>query len=382
MFRHSHRSVYAGVTLAGAVPVYIDALHDADLDMATTGNVDTARAALRRDPGIRAIHVTRPNYYGFCCDLAPYVALARQYGIPLIVDEAHGTHFAFHEAFPQSALAAGADIVIQSPHKTLSSLTQSSLLHVNGDGVDVQRLRQTLSMLQSSSPSALLLLSLDIALAQMAQQGKSLWAVAIKLAEAARGRINRIGALHCYGHTLNGRAGIAALDPTKLVVDVSALGMSGFAARAWLQQHCKINPEFADLRRIVCSITIGDGAQSAAVLEAALSALVKAHADGAVGQPKPVGAYEHPIAAMSPRQAGARRAVALPRSETIGRVAAEFFIPYPPGIPLLVPGEVIDDAVLQVIDTLGAAGCNIVGPADASGGTLRVLYLAGDTMPR
>jgi lysine decarboxylase len=237
-------------------------------------------------------------------------------------------------------------------------------------------------MLQSSSPSALLLLSLDIALAQMAQQGKSLWAAAIALAEAAHRRINRIGALNCYGHTLVGRAGIAALDPTKLVVDVSALGITGFAARAWLQQHCKINPEFADLRRIVCSITIGDDAQSIAVLAAALSALVNAHAAGAVVPPKQVGLYQHPNAAMSPRQAGARRAVVVPRCETIGRVAAEFVIPYPPGIPLLVPGEVIDDTVLKQIETLSAAGCNIVGPADASGGTLRVLNHAGDTMPR
>lgn len=381
MFRHSHRSVYAGVALAGALPIYIDALHDADLDLATTGNVATARAALRRDPGIRAIHVTRPNYYGVCCDLAPYVVLARQYRIPLIVDEAHGTHFAFHEAFPQSALVAGADIVIQSPHKTLSSLTQSSLLHVNGERVDVQRLSQTLSMLQSSSPSALLLLSLDIALTQMAQNGRPLWSVAIELAQALRQRINRIGALHCYGHSLIGRAGIAALDPTKLVVDVTALGMTGFAARDWLRQHCKINPEFADLRRIVCSITIGDDTHSAAVLESALGELVKGRAAGTVVQPKQVGVYKRPIAAMSLRQAGGRRAVTVPRSEAIGRVAAEFVIPYPPGIPLLVPGEVIDDAVLQVIDTLSAAGCNMVGPADRSGGTLRVLNDAGDTMP-
>jgi arginine/lysine/ornithine decarboxylase len=345
MFRHSHRSVYAGVTLAGAVPVYIDALHDTKLDLATTGDIETARAALQGDRGIRAIHVTRPNYYGFCCDLAPYVALARQYGIALIVDEAHGTHFAFHPALPQSALAAGADIVIQSPHKTLSSLTQSSLLHVNNDRVDRQRLSQTLSMLQSSSPSALLQLSLDIALTQMAQNGRSLWATTIALAEDARRRINASSAFHCYGHELRG---------------------------AWLKQYRKINPEFADLRRIVCSITVGDNTHSADRLVTALSDLNLAHA-GTVVAPRRVGIYHYPRAAMTPRQASARRAVALARGEAAGRVAAEYVIPYPPGIPLLVPGEVIDDTVLQAIETLSGAGCNIVGPADASGGTLRVL---------
>jgi arginine/lysine/ornithine decarboxylase len=374
MFRHSHRSVYAGVALAGAIPVYIDALHDAELDLAATGDPAMARAALQRNPGIRAIHVTRPNYYGFCCELAPYVALAREYAIPLIVDEAHGTHFAFHEAFPQSALVAGADIVIQSPHKTLSSLTQSSLLHVNGERIDVLRIAQTLSMLQSSSPSTLLLLSLDIALAQMAQNGRPLWGAAIELAQDARRRINTGGKLNCYGRELGGRAGIAALDATKLVVDVSALGMSGFAARVWLKQHCKINAEFADLRRIVCSMTIGDDSRSADILVEALSELRDAYDMPGVPIPrKPVGVYPPPRAAMSPRQAGGRRSMAVARGEALGHVAAEFVIPYPPGIPLLVPGEVIDSDVLRVMETLSAAGCNMVGPADANISTLRVL---------
>lgn len=374
MFRHSHRSVYAGVTLASATPVYIDTRYDEPRDIATTGNLASARAALQRNARIRAIHVTRPNYYGWCCDLAPYAALARAHGIPLIVDEAHGTHFAFHPALPQSALAAGADIVIQSPHKTLCSLTQSSLLHVNSARVDTQRLNHALGMLQSSSPSALLLLSLDIALAQMAHNGHALWAGVLDLANDARRRINQSGALRCYGDELIGCAGIAALDPTKLVIDVSALGLSGFAARDWLKQHCKINPEFADLRRIVCSLTLGDNPQSADALVAALSALGEQQESARTLKPPPrVGAYPHPLAAMSPRQAGACGTQTLARRECAGRIAAEFVIPYPPGIPLLVPGEIIENDVLQVIDTLCAAGCNMVGPADASAATLRVL---------
>ena len=377
MFRGSHRSVYAGITLAGANPLYIDALYDDQLETTGMGNLDSARAALAGDPAIRAIHVTRPNYYGFCCDLAPYVALARAYGIPLIVDEAHGTHFTFHTALPQSALAAGADIVIQSPHKTLSSLTQSSLLHLNGGCVEPQRIEQALSMLQSSSPSALLLLSLDIALSQMAQSGTALWGTTIALAEEARRRINAGGTLHCYDQTLIGRAGIAAFDPTKLVVDVCALGVSGFASRDWLRQHCRINPEFADLRRIVCSVTIGDNRQSVEALIAALRELCLAHCGAGAQLPSTpfqhTGPCANPVAAMNPRQAGNRRAEAVPRYAAAGRVAAEFVIPYPPGIPLVVPGEVIDDAVLRSIDKLRTAGCNIVGPADPTSATLRVL---------
>lgn len=374
MFRGSHRSVYAGVTLAGATPVYIDMLHIDELDAATTGNMASACAALQRDAGVRAIHVTRPNYYGICCDLAPYVALARAHGIPLIVDEAHGTHFAFHPAFAQSALAAGADIVIQSPHKTLSSLTQSSLLHVNNALADTQRLSQVLGMLQSSSPSALLLLSLDIALTQMAQNGGVLWAAAIDFADEARRRISALGALRCYDSTLIGRAGIAALDPTKLVVDVSALGITGFAARAWLNRHCKINPEFADLRRLVCSISLGDDARSIDALVTAFERLHKTPiSNAATVPPARIGTYPHPQPAMTPRQAGAQRVETVTHSAATGRVAAEFVIPYPPGIPLLVPGEIIDARTLQLMATLRDAGCAIVGPADASAGTLRVV---------
>lgn len=374
MFRQSHRSVYAGVTLAGAVPVYIDSLHDERLDLATTGNIASARTALQRDPGIRALHITRPNYYGICCDLEPYVTLARRHGIPLIVDEAHGTHFTFHPAFPQSALAAGADIVIQSPHKTLTSLTQSSLLHVNGEHTDTQRLSHALGMLQSSSPSALLLLSLDIALSQMAQDGYALWARVHELANEARRRIAAAGVLYCHDHTLAGRAGIAALDPAKLVVDVSALGITGFAARDWLRQHCKINPEFADLRRIVCSLTIGDDQCSTNGLVESITALSgNFHGGHSNEPPQRVGAYPLPAAAMSPRQAGARDAERVALAQAAGRVAAEFVIPYPPGIPLLVPGETISDSALQTIAKLRQAGCRIVGPADVTAQSLRVL---------
>jgi arginine/lysine/ornithine decarboxylase len=374
MFRGSHRSVYAGLTLSGATPVYIDALADASLDLLTVGDFAIADAVLRREHNIRAIHVTRPNYYGFCCDLEPYVALARAHGIPLIVDEAHGTHFAFHRAFPRSALACGADIVIQSPHKTLSSLTQSSLLHVNSERVDTQWLTQTLGMLQSSSPSTLLLLSLDIALAQMVESGDHLLSLVIDLAGRARRAINSLSGLHCYGDELIGRVGIAAFDPTKLVVDVSALGITGFAAQTWLIQHYKINPEFADLRRLVFSITIGDSEQSVASLLTALTDLcesisaVHSHRRETVTT-----AIRRPTMVMTPHQANRRRSIKMDRCEAIEHVSAEFVIPYPPGIPLLVPGEVIDEPALRLIETLIHVGCKIVGTEDEAIRCLRVL---------
>jgi arginine/lysine/ornithine decarboxylase len=374
MFRSSHRSVYAGLTLAGAAPVYIDALADASRDLLTVGDAATADAALRGNKNVRAIHVTRPNYYGFCCDLEPYVALAQAHSIPLIVDEAHGTHFAFHRAFPRSALACGADVVIQSPHKTLSSLTQSSLLHVNSERIDAQRLRQTLGMLQSSSPSALLLLSLDIALAQMTEHGNRLLSVAIDLAQSARRAINSIAELNCYGDESIGRAGIAAFDPTKLVVDVSALGITGFAAQTWLSRHHKINPEFADFRRLVFSITLGDSEQSIDTLVTALSDLGNSQISARNDVSENVTAKIcRPATAMTPHQANRRPSTSMKLCEIIGRVAAEFVIPYPPGIPLLVPGELIDETTLCLIETLTRAGCTIVGTEDENVRSLRVV---------
>ena len=326
-------------------------------------NDDEAMFALYSDPRVM-------RYWSF----PSWVELAHSLDVPLIVDEAHGTHFVFSEDLPASALSLGADLAIQSPHKTLASLTQSSLLHVQGNRVDHSRLSTVLAMLQSSSPSALLLASLDLACTQMKFEGRQLWSAVVALAHDVRAQINAIEGLHCVGEEILGVGGITSIDPTKIVIDVTGVNLDGWTAAARLRAHSGLNPEFADARRIVCSLTVADDVSSASLLIDALSQL------GVNGSPfakcQPVfstGTASTPVIAITPRQAGQHPSTSIDVDQAAGRVSAEFIIPYPPGIPLVVPGELLDGATLRLARQLRNSGASIVGTADATLSTIRVL---------
>ena len=379
VLRASHRSMYAGLAMSGATPRYVPPCPSSALDGWFGGDISVA-AAIAADPGhrIQAVHITRPNYYGFCVDVAAWVDLARSLDVPLIVDEAHGTHFVFSDGLPPSALSQGADIAIQSPHKTLSSLTQSSLLHVQGNKVDHARLSTVLAMLQSSSPSALLLASLDLACTQMKFEGRQLWSAVVVLAYDVRAQINAIKGLRCVGDEILGVGGIIFIDPTKIVVDVTGVNLDGWTAAALLRANSGLNPEFADARRIVCSLTIADDVFSAAVLIDALNHLASGAAKKVAPAPSclPVfssGTASTAVMALTPRQAGQQPSTSMEIAQAEGRVSAEFVIPYPPGIPLVVPGEVLDHATLLLARQLKNSGASIVGAADATLSTIRVL---------
>jgi arginine/lysine/ornithine decarboxylase len=291
----------------------------------------------------------------------------------LIVDEAHGSHFVFNPAFPRPALSLGADLVVQSPHKTLGSLTQSSLLHLSGSRVDSDRVDQALQMLQSSSPSALLLLSLDLAIAESETSGLASWGRAIEYAGRVREDLGEVSALYVYGNEIKHSPGIEDFDPTKLVVDVSGLAMSGQAAAAWLKEHWRINPEFSDLRRIVFSITTGDDDESVELLTNALRALGRTEASTGSRAIVSHWPQESPAVAVTPREGFAGHATSVDLDQALGRIAAEMIVPYPPGIPILVPGELITDAITRTLRQLLAAGCRMVGMADPSGVSVRCI---------
>ena len=372
--RDSHRSVYAGIALSGAEPIYLPPVRNDRLDGLYGVDLEDIGRTLESCPDIRAVHVTSPSYYGFTAQVKRIAELAHDRGLPLIVDEAHGSHFALHEDLPASALSCGADLVVQSPHKTLGSLTQSSLLHRRGSLVDPYRLQSNLSMLQSSSPSALLLLSLDLAIDEMALRGKERWGFALKLAQRVRADLTGLMGVTVYGDAIIATPGISGYDPTKLVVDVDQLGTTGFAAQRWLRDTWQINPEFADLRRIVFSITIGDTDLSADLLVDALRSL------GASGHvfhrhPNLISLWPAtiPQRRLSPRFAQQRSSSAVPIAQAVGRISAEMIIPYPPGVPLLVAGEEVNEEIAATTVQLIEAGSRIVGLADPTGATLRVL---------
>jgi len=375
--RGSHRSAYAALALSGARPLYLPPVAHPAIDGLFGVDPAAVGRALDAHPEIRAVHVTSPSYHGLCVDLAAVARLAHDAGVPLIVDEAHGSHFVAHPGLPAPALSLGADLVVHSPHKTLGSLTQSSLLHHQGELVDAERVDGLLQMLQSSSPSALLLVSLDVAVAELAATGTARWARALSLAGTVRAAAGRYAPLCCYGEELRGVGGIADYDPSKLVIDVVGLGWSAPEAAAYLAGEWRIRPEFSDLRRMVFSLTAADDDESAALLVDALADLAAAGGVAVPGE-GPVSRWpgEVPEMRRTPREASmapAAGSLSLPRDEALGRVAAEMVVPYPPGIPLLVPGEVVSAAVLESIEQLLAAGCRIVGMADAEGAMLRCL---------
>jgi arginine/lysine/ornithine decarboxylase len=371
--RGSHRSVYAGLVLSGARPSYLAPVANPALDGLFGIDLDDLERALEDEPSISAVHVTSPSYYGFTIPLDDVRTLTAARGIPLIVDEAHGSHFVFNAAFPRPALGYGADLVVQSPHKTLGSLTQSSLLHVAGTRVNVDRVDQALQMLQSSSPSALLLLSLDLAITEAASSGQAAWGRAIASATTVRAALADATRLHIYGDEIKDAPGIYDFDPTKLVVDVSGLAMTGQESATWLKQHWRINPEFSDLRRIVFSITPGDDERSIELLIDALGALGHT-ARGSESQAL-ISRWPQasPALAVTPREGFSSSAEPVALDSAIGRVTAEMIVPYPPGIPLLVPGELLTEAVIETLRQLLAAGCRMVGMADPSGSSIRCL---------
>lgn len=373
MLRGSHRSVYSGTVLSGAIPSYLPMKFNETEDgwfVVDHTKLD-ADELLKQEGRLAVIHITRPNYYGMACDLKPYVELANKTGAILVVDEAHGAHFGFVDGLPRSALQEGADVVIQSTHKTLGALGQGSMLHIKGERAKAKLplIARALQMLQSSSPSALLEISLDLSASHMDGEGKTLLASTVALAKQTRERISAIKGLRVLTEEGLKDDIIKQVDPTKIVIDVSGTGRSGFAASLWLRTNAKIWIELADFRRIVASITLGDNEESASLLVDALTQMAATPGEGVSAKgpllPGP------PPAALPPRDALQSVAESVPLEEVQDRICAEYVIPYPPGIPLVAPGEVFTTEILAALASFRESGSRIVGPVDGSLATLR-----------
>lgn len=369
--RASHRSVYAAAMLAGAEPIYVPPTVHPSAGVVLAVDVDAARAAAAAVGDVRAVHLTSPSYYGCCGDVAAFAALAHGRGAPLAVDEAHGAHFGFHPGLPRPALAAGADLVVQSTHKTGGSLTGSSMLHLRGPRASAARVQEVLALFQSSSPSALLSASLDAARAMLATEGERLLGRALDLAAGARERLRRLPGMTCYGDELIGAGGVYDLDRTKLIVRLDR-GMSGFEADRWLRAVHGVEAEMADAAHLVFSITYADDDAGVERLVRAMQEIADHLQDGgpgsAVPPPPPL-----PRCALPMRRAYAAPSRPVPLAEALGAVSAEFAIPYPPGIPVLVPGEVVDGATVAYLEEVRARGGGLVGPEDPTFARLRVV---------
>lgn len=371
--RNAHRSVLGALVLAGAEPVFVQPEIDKNMGVAMSITVNALTKVIKQNPEAKAVVMVYPTYYGVAGDIESIATLVHQHNMLLLVDEAHGPHLKFSEKLPIQALDAGADIVAQSTHKIIGSMTQTSLLHMKKQRVDVERFNKMCSLVQSTSPNYLLLASLDIARRQMAIEGNRLVNKAVELAEKLREDINKIPNLSCFGREYMNSEGKFALDVTKITVCVRALGISGAEAEQILRHKYKIQCELSDMYNLLFIISYADSEKECAYLLNALKSLAREFQDKKIQPLVQINLPSIPEYVLSPRQAMFSKTRAVSFSESEGLVAGELITFYPPGIPVIYPGERISKEIIDYVLLQKQNGGNIIGPEDMQLNTIRVV---------
>lgn len=371
--RNAHRSVLGALVLAGAEPVFVQPEIDENMGIAMSITVNALTKVIKQNPEAKAVVMVYPTYYGVAGDIKSIATLVHQHNMLLLVDEAHGPHLKFSEKLPIQALDAGADIVAQSTHKIIGSMTQTSLLHMKKQRVDVERFNKMCSLVQSTSPNYLLLASLDIARRQMAVEGNQLVNKAVELAEKLRKDINEISNLSCFGREYMNSEGKFALDVTKLTVCVRKLGISGAQAEQILRYKYKIQCELSDMYNLLFIISYADSEKECAYLLNALQELAKSFQDKKIQPLVQINLPSIPEYVLSPRQAMFTKTRAVSFGESEGLVAGELITFYPPGIPVIYPGERISKEIIDYVLLQKQNGGNIIGPEDMQLNTIRVV---------
>jgi arginine decarboxylase len=356
---------------------------DVALHMDHTVTPEIVRATLAAHPDVRAVYVVSPTYYGVAADLEGIAAVAHEHGVPLLVDEAWGPHFHFHPALPIDALEAGADLCINSTHKMLGSLSQTAMLHQKGERIRLDRLKAVVKLFLSTSPNLVLVASLDVARKQMATEGGALLSATIELANDTRRRLNEIPGIYCFGEEQVGKPGVFDLDPTKITITVKDLGYTGYEAEEILRRRYNVQCELADLFNCLALFTIGTTQDAADRLVYGVKELSREDRPIDVFSPSGVlerrlqtGTYNLPSIPpirMNPRAAFLADTEFVRFKESPGRICAEVITPYPPGIPVISPGEEITAEIVAYLELEKKAGVRIQGPFDAELRTIRVV---------
>lgn len=370
MPRNVHRSAINALVLCGAQPIYVNPDVDCRLGISLGMRLEQVEAAIRNNPDAVAVFVNNPTYYGVCSDLRSIVKLAHEHGMLVLADEAHGTHFYFGEGLPVSAMAAGADITAVSMHKSGGSLTQSSFL-LTGPGVSVGHVRQIINLTQTTSGSYLLLSSLDISRRNLALRGRREFEKVIDLAEYAREEINNIGGYYAFSQDLVNGNSIFAFDRTKLSVHTLEIGLAGIEVYDILRDEYDIQIEFGDIGNILAYLSIGDRRQEVERLVSALAEVKRRYKKDQAGMLSQE--YIDPKVVATPQEAFYAPKESLPLEQTAGRICSEFVMCYPPGIPILAPGEEITEDILDYIVYAKEKGCSMTGPEDPGIRHLNVL---------
>lgn len=364
--RNVHKSVMSAIIFAGAKPVFVSPAQDENLGIDHGITTSSVRRALKRHPDTKAVVVINPTYFGVCANLKEIVDLAHSFNVPVLVDEAHGVHIHFHEELPMSAMEAGADMAATSVHKLGGSMTQSSVLNLNVKNgyVNPQRVQTIISMLTTTSTSYVLLASLDTARRNLALNGREMIQRALDMAHHARHEINKIEGLYCFGREILGSEAAYDHDPTKLTIHVRHLGITGYETENWLRDNYNIEVELSDMYNILCFITPGDSEETVETLLTALRELSKMYYKENNANELIVKIPEIPQLSLIPRDAFYADTEVVPFKESAGRIIAEFIYVYPPGIPILLPGEVISQDNIDYIVDHVEVGLPVKGPED------------------
>ncbi|MHA7963700.1 aminotransferase class I/II-fold pyridoxal phosphate-dependent enzyme [Paenibacillus sp. CAU 1782] len=371
--RNVHKSIMSAIIFAGARPVFISPARDSNLGIDHGITTRSVRRALERHPDAKAVLVINPTYFGICANLKEIVELVHSYDIPVLVDEAHGVLIHFHEKLPMSAMQAGADIAATSVHKLGGSMTQSSVLNVRKGRINPHRVQTIISMLTTTSTSYILLSSLDTSRRNLALNGHDIAEKAISLANSAREQINTIEGLYCFGEEILGGEATFDYDPTKVTIHVRHLGITGYETENWLREHYNLEIELSDMYNILCLVTPGDNEESLAKLIEALKGLSEAFHEGAEARELVVKIPDIPQLSLTPRDAFYAETEVVPFKESAGRIIAEFIYVYPPGIPILLPGEVISQKNIDYIVDHVEVGLPVKGPEDRSIQNVKVI---------
>ncbi|MBR1866510.1 MAG: aminotransferase class V-fold PLP-dependent enzyme [Lachnospiraceae bacterium] len=369
--RNVHRSVMGALVLCGAIPVYVDPACDERLGIPLGMRLMDVETAIRTNPDAKAVLVNNPTYYGICSDLRSIVKMAHAYGMLCLVDEAHGTHFYFGADMPVPAMAAGADLAAVSMHKSGGSLTQSSML-LTGSGVSAGYVRQIINLTQTTSGSYLLMASLDISRRNLALRGREAFAEVVRLAGYAREEINAIAGYYAYSGELINHDSVFDFDVTKLAIHTLDIGLAGIEVYDLLRDEYEIQVEFGDLGNLLAYLSIGDRLREVERLVSAL-AEIKRRFGRSDRNDLMRQEYIEPEVAVSPQEAFYAEKESLPIARTKGRVCSEFVMCYPPGIPILAPGERITGEILDYIAYAKEKGCSMTGTEDAEIDRLNVL---------
>ncbi len=369
--RNVHKSIINSLILSGAYPIFVMPDTDPETGIANGVKIDNYIKAMDENPDAKAVFVINPTYFGVTSNIKKLAKEAHERNMIVIADEAHGSHLYFHEDLPLGAMAAGADISSVSLHKTFGSLTQSSAILINKERINVSRIKKVYAMLSSTSPNHILLASIDVARKRMALDGHKLLSNTLDLARKTRERINKIRGFHCLDKSYLDGNGRFDIDETKLVINTSEVGLSGFEIFKLMREVENVQMELGEISELLAIFTIGTTQKDANRLVEGLQKISDKYYDITDIKTIPHFSYSFPELIVRPREAFHAPSKVISLDDAVGEISAESIMIYPPGIPLAIPGEIITQNAIDLLHFYEKEGGVVL--SDSPDGYIKVL---------